>query len=246
MCGRACTPRTRAAARALTGAVREVGWLPGQRGRLNSSRTRRLPSELKVQIDTWLVAGARRHGGAVGHRRELSDPGIRARLAGAALRASALTPIGRGDTPENRIAPRNDARPRTADYENVPGHQHYIPPPRRRARALSARYNSRAKLVWSFGGRTYTELFSAMRPRPWLLLCVSLHGVAASVHGFPSGKHGLDYCIAEADTHHRHDSVDHHGSSNVYATMDKPCTLYASHHLGAWHVRAQPQPSRKI
>ena len=53
-----------------------------------------------------------------------------------------------------------------------------------------------------------------MRPRPWLLLCVSLHGVAASVYGFPSGKHGLDYCIAEADTHHRHDSVDHHGTSN--------------------------------
>ena len=53
-----------------------------------------------------------------------------------------------------------------------------------------------------------------MRPRPWLLLCVSLHGVAASVYGFPSWKHGLDYCIAEADTHHRHDSVDHHGTSN--------------------------------
>ena len=30
----------------------------------------------------------------------------------------------------------------------------------------------------------YIELFSAMRPRPWLLLCVSLHGVAASVHLF--------------------------------------------------------------
>ena len=53
-----------------------------------------------------------------------------------------------------------------------------------------------------------------MRPRPWLLLCVSLHGVAASKDGFPSGKHGLDYCIAEASTHHRHDSVDRHGTSN--------------------------------
>ena len=53
-----------------------------------------------------------------------------------------------------------------------------------------------------------------MRPRPWLLLCVSLHGVAASRDGFPSGKHGLDYCIAEASTHHRHDSVDRHGTSN--------------------------------
>ena len=30
--------------------VREVGWLPGQLGRLNSSRTRRLPSELIVRI----------------------------------------------------------------------------------------------------------------------------------------------------------------------------------------------------
>ena len=75
-----------------------------------------------------------------------------------------------------------------------------------------------------------------MRPRPWLLLCVSLHGVAASKDDFPSWKHGLDYCIAEADTHHRHDSVDHHGTS----TMDKPCTMYVSHHLGAWRVRAQP------
>ena len=60
-----------------------------------------------------------------------------------------------------------------------------------------------------------------MRPRPWLLLCVSLHGVAAIEYDFPS-KHGLDYCIAEADTHHRHDSVDHHGTSNhmwdAYAT----------------------------
>ena len=64
----------------LRGPVREVGW--------------RLPSELIVRIGTSLVVGGRRHGGAVGHRRELSDPGIRARLAGAALRASALTPIG--------------------------------------------------------------------------------------------------------------------------------------------------------
>ena len=86
MCGRACTH--------VRGPVREVGWLLGRLGRLNSSRTRRLPSELIVRIGTALVVGGRRHGGAVGHRRELSDPGIRARLAGAALRASALTPIG--------------------------------------------------------------------------------------------------------------------------------------------------------
>ena len=52
----------------VRGPVREVAWLPGRLGRLNSSRTRRLPSELKVQIGTSLVAGARRHGGAVGHR----------------------------------------------------------------------------------------------------------------------------------------------------------------------------------
>ena len=38
--------------------------------------------------------------------------------------------------------------------------------------------------------------------------------MAASAYDFPSWKHGLDYCIAEADTHHRHDSVDHHGTSN--------------------------------
>ena len=89
----------------VRGPVREVAWLPGRLGRLNSSRTRRLPSELKVQIGTSLVAGARRHGGAVGHRRELSDPGIRARLAGAALRASALTPIARRYTREPKSRP---------------------------------------------------------------------------------------------------------------------------------------------
>ena len=43
------------------------------------------------------------------HRRERSDPGIRARLAGAAMRASALTPIAGGDTRENQNRePRND------------------------------------------------------------------------------------------------------------------------------------------
>ena len=84
----------------VRGPVREVSWLPGQLGRLNSSRTWRLPSELIVRIGTSLVVGGRRHGGAVGHRRELSDPVIRARLAGAALRASALTPIGRRYTRE--------------------------------------------------------------------------------------------------------------------------------------------------
>ena len=35
-------------------------------------------------------------------RRDRSDPGIRAQLAGAALRASVLTPIARGDTRENQ------------------------------------------------------------------------------------------------------------------------------------------------
>ncbi|EOD38260.1 hypothetical protein EMIHUDRAFT_200819 [Emiliania huxleyi CCMP1516] len=39
-----------------------------------------------------------------------------------------------------------------------------------------------------------------MRPLPsFLLLCAS-YGVTAIAYGFPSGKHGLDYCIAEADT----------------------------------------------
>ena len=76
-----------------------------------------------------------------------------------------------------------------------------------------------------------------MRPLPsFLLLCAS-YGVTAIVYGFPSGKNGLDYCIAEADTTSDiDDSVDHHGTS----TMDKPCTMYVSHHLGAWRVRAQP------
>ena len=39
-----------------------------------------------------------------------------------------------------------------------------------------------------------------MRPLPsFLLLCAS-YGVTAISYGFPSGKHGLDYCIAVADT----------------------------------------------
>ena len=66
------------------------------------------------------MVGGRRHGGAGGHRRERSDPGIRAQLAGAALRASVLTPIARGDTTRIEIAPRNDVRSRTADYEMKP------------------------------------------------------------------------------------------------------------------------------
>ena len=102
----------------VRGSVREVAWLPGRLGRLNSSRTRRLPSELKVQIGTSLVAGARRHGGAVGHRRELSDPGIRARLAGAALQSERANSHICCAHARTEIAPRNDVRPRTADYEN--------------------------------------------------------------------------------------------------------------------------------
>ena len=41
-------------------------------------------------------------------------------LKGVGLRASAPTPIARGDTRENKIEPRNDVRPRTADYEMKP------------------------------------------------------------------------------------------------------------------------------
>ena len=47
-------------------------------------------------------------------------------------------------------------------------------------------------------GKTYTA--NAMRPLPsFLLLCAS-YGVTAIVHDFSTGKNGLDYCIAEADT----------------------------------------------
>ena len=100
MCGRACTPRTRAAARARTGAGSRLAAWPARPFKFLSHSA--AAKRLKVQIGTSLVAGACRHGGAVGHRRELSDPGIRARLAGAALRASALTPIAQRDTHENR------------------------------------------------------------------------------------------------------------------------------------------------
>ena len=75
-----------------------------------------------------------------------------------------------------------------------------------------------------------------MRPLPsFLLLCAS-YGVTAIAYGFPSGKNGLDYCIAEADT-----TSDMTASTTMAtSTMDKPCTMYVSHHLGAWRVRAQP------
>ena len=105
---------------------------------------------------------------------------------------------------------------------------------------------SRTKLVWLFWIKRITALFDAMRPLPSLLLLCGSYGGTAIEYGFSTGQHGLDYCIAEADTNQRHDSVDHHGSSNVCAAMDKPCTLYASHHLCARHVRAQPHSSQKI
>ena len=39
-----------------------------------------------------------------------------------------------------------------------------------------------------------------MRPLPGLLLLCGSYGGTAIEYGFPSGKNGLDYCIAEADT----------------------------------------------
>ena len=39
-----------------------------------------------------------------------------------------------------------------------------------------------------------------MRPLLGLLLLCGSHGGTAIEYGFPSGKNGLDYCIAEADT----------------------------------------------
>ena len=85
-----------------------------------------------------------------------------------------------------------------------------------------------------------------MRPLPsFLLLCAS-YGVTAIVYDFSTGKNGLDYCIAEADT-----TSDMTASTTMAALQrvrchGQACTLYASHHLGAWHVRAQPQSSRRI
>ena len=99
----------------------ECSHSPHAPGRLNSSRTRvsgRLASELKVQIETSLVAGARRHGGAVGHRRELSDPGIRARLARRRCASERDNSHCAEIHARTEIEPQNDVRPRTADYEN--------------------------------------------------------------------------------------------------------------------------------
>ena len=39
-----------------------------------------------------------------------------------------------------------------------------------------------------------------MRPLPGFLLLCASYGVTAIVHDFFTGKNGLDYCIAEADT----------------------------------------------
>ena len=116
MCGRACTPRTRAAARARTGAGSRLAAWPARPFKFLSHSA--AAKRLKVQIGTSLVAGACRHGGAVGHRRELSDPGIRARLAGAALQSERANSHCAEIHARTEIAPRNGVRPRTADYEN--------------------------------------------------------------------------------------------------------------------------------
>ena len=71
---------------------------------------------------------------------------------------------------------------------SVPGHSHYIPlcseiilyfaaRRHRGARALSARYISRAKLVFLFWIKVVTAHFSAMRPLSSLLLLCSSYGV---------------------------------------------------------------------
>ena len=108
-------------------------------------------------------------------------------------------------------------------------------------------------MVWRFVdvvsvlGKTYTALSDAMRPLPsLLLLCGSYVAGPLSSMAYPPGPARPRLLHRRGRHHHRHDSVDRHGSSNVCAAMDKPCTLYASHHLGARHVRAQPQSSRKI
>ena len=47
-------------------------------------------------------------------------------------------------------------------------------------------------------GKTYTA--NAMRPLPGFLLLCASYGVTAIANDFSTGKNGLDYCIAEADT----------------------------------------------
>ena len=47
-------------------------------------------------------------------------------------------------------------------------------------------------------GKTYTA--KAMRPLPGFLLLCASYGVTAIANDFSTGKNGLDYCIAEADT----------------------------------------------
>ena len=84
-----------------------------------------------------------------------------------------------------------------------------------------------------------------MRPLPSLLLYAGAMAGTAIEYGLSSGQY-LDYCIAEADTTIDMTALTAMAAPDVCAAMDKSCTLYASHHLGAWHVRAQPQSSRKI
>ena len=67
-----------------------------------------------------------------------------------------------------------------------------------------------------------------MRPLPsFLLLCAS-YGVTAIVHDFSTGKNGLDYCIAEADT----------TSDMTASTTMAPPPWKALHHV------CQPPPGR--
>ena len=104
MCGRACTPRTRAAARARTGAGSRLAAWPARPFKFLSHSA----AAKRAQSADWHVARGR----SASPRRRSWPPTRaqrprhpRARLAGAALRASALTPIARRYTTEPKSRP---------------------------------------------------------------------------------------------------------------------------------------------
>ena len=88
-------------------------------------------------------------------------------------------------------------------------------------------------------GKTYTA--NAMRPPGFLLLCAS-YGVTAIVHDFSTGKNGLDYCIAEADT-----TSDMTASTTMAApTCTLPWTSLAPFGSGSGQVRVLPSYIRLL
>ena len=116
MCGRACTPRTRAAARALTGAGSRLAAWPARPFKFLSHSA----AAKRAQSADWHVARGR----SASPRRRSWPPARaqRPRHSRSASRRRSASERANSHCAEiharTEIAPRNDVRPRTADYEN--------------------------------------------------------------------------------------------------------------------------------